>query len=60
MLGASHPREAQELESKMTRALRGSPDSKEGVTSFLEQRPPEFTSKVSTDMPDWYPWWNAD
>lgn len=57
MLGASHPREAQELESKMTRALRGSPDSKEGVTSFLEQRAPEFTSKVSTDMPDWYPWW---
>ena len=56
-LGVSHPSEAQRLESEMTRATRGSDDGREGILSFLEQRPPEFSSKVSTDMPDFYPWW---
>lgn len=32
-------------------------DGKEGVKSFLEKREPEFTSKSSTDMPSFYPWW---
>ncbi|RJR30528.1 MAG: enoyl-CoA hydratase [Desulfobacteraceae bacterium] len=32
-------------------------DSREGVQSFLEKRKPRFTMKVSTDMPDFYPWW---
>lgn len=32
-------------------------DSQEGVDSFLEKRPPKFGMKVSSDMPDFYPWW---
>jgi len=32
-------------------------DSQEGVESFLEKRPPKFDMKVSSDMPDFYPWW---
>jgi enoyl-CoA hydratase/carnithine racemase len=32
-------------------------DSREGVESFLEKRPPKFAMKVSSDMPDFYPWW---
>jgi len=32
-------------------------DSREGVESFLEKRAPRFAMKVSTDMPDFYPWW---
>jgi enoyl-CoA hydratase/carnithine racemase len=32
-------------------------DSREGVESFLEKRPPKFAMRVSSDMPDFYPWW---
>jgi len=31
-------------------------DGKEGVKSFIEKRPPNFTSKASK-MPPFYPWW---
>jgi len=30
---------------------------KEGVASFLEKRPANYTDKVSKDLPDFYPWW---
>jgi enoyl-CoA hydratase/carnithine racemase len=33
-------------------------DGKEGVNSFLEKREPNFSSKSSTDMPNFYPWWD--
>jgi enoyl-CoA hydratase/carnithine racemase len=33
-------------------------DGKEGVQAFLEKRPPRFTSRVSKDMPSFYPWWD--
>jgi len=32
-------------------------DSREGVESFLEKRRPKFQMRVSSDMPDFYPWW---
>ena len=35
-------------------------DAKEGVTSFLEKRTPVYPDKVSTDMPDFYPWWEKE
>jgi hypothetical protein len=25
--------------------------------SFLEKRPANFRDKVSSDMPDYFPWW---
>jgi enoyl-CoA hydratase/carnithine racemase len=31
-------------------------DGREGVRAFLEKRPANFSSKVSTDMPSIYPW----
>ena len=30
---------------------------KEGVASFLEKRPANYTDRVSKDMPAFYPWW---
>ena len=27
------------------------------LRAFLEKRPAEFTSRTSTDMPGFYPWW---
>lgn len=30
---------------------------KEGVASFIEKRPANYTDTVSKDMPDFYPWW---
>nr|WP_231377799.1 crotonase/enoyl-CoA hydratase family protein [Sphingobium sp. JAI105] len=56
-LGMSHPMEAHEVESRGICSRGRSPDAKEGVRSFLEKRPPEFPGKVSTDMPDYFPWW---
>ncbi|MHB8918344.1 MAG: enoyl-CoA hydratase-related protein, partial [Desulfocucumaceae bacterium] len=57
MLGADHPIESHKLESKMIYWAGTRDDAREGVESFLEKRPPNFTMKPSTDMPDFYPWW---
>jgi enoyl-CoA hydratase/carnithine racemase len=57
MLGADHPMEAHKLDSKCIFYMGHAPDSYEGVMSFLEKRPAEFTMKPSSDMPDFFPWW---
>lgn len=57
MLGADHPMEAHRIDSRGIQAMGQSADAYEGVTSFLEKRPPAFTMKPSKDMPDYFPWW---
>lgn len=57
MLGADHPMEAHMIDSRAVQALGKKEDAKEGVMSFLEKRPAQFTNKVSTDMPEFFPWW---
>ena len=57
MLGADHPMQAHQVDSRGMKAMGAGPDVKEGVMAFLEKREPNFTMKPSTDMPDFYPWW---
>jgi enoyl-CoA hydratase/carnithine racemase len=58
MLGASHPMDAHRLDSAFIVALGAGPDVREGVTSFLEKRPPSFPAQVPADVPAPYPWWD--
>jgi enoyl-CoA hydratase/carnithine racemase len=51
------PMEAHKVDSRGIVARGESPDVAEGVSSFLEKRPPRFRDRVSTDMPDYFPWW---
>lgn len=57
MLGADHPMEAHKIDSRGIYNLGKGTDVKEGVEAFLEKRPAKFKSKVSQDMPDFFPWW---
>ncbi|MEM7079273.1 MAG: crotonase/enoyl-CoA hydratase family protein [Pseudomonadota bacterium] len=57
MLGADHPMEAHKIDSRGVYHRGRSADAREGVESFLEKRDAQFGMKVSSDMPDYFPWW---
>ncbi len=56
-LGADHPMEAHKLDSRGIYYMGRTADAKEGVSSFLEKRPAEFSMSPSKDMPSYFPWW---
>ena len=58
MSAAADPMEAHKIDSRgiFSRGRQG--DSAEGVMSFLEKRPATFPNKVSTDLPEYFPWWD--
>lgn len=56
-LTVSHPMEAHRVESRGMFYMGAREDAREGVESFLEKRPAEFSMKVSQDLPDGFPWW---
>jgi len=59
MLGAEHPMEAHRVDSRGIAERGRSADSREGVLSFLEKRPPEFPVKVSDGLPSIFPDWES-
>ncbi|HEY1508903.1 MAG TPA: crotonase/enoyl-CoA hydratase family protein [Solirubrobacteraceae bacterium] len=59
MLGAEHPMIAHRADSRGLFYRGQSADAKEGVTSFLEKREPNFPDRVSDGLPDVLPGWSA-
>jgi enoyl-CoA hydratase/carnithine racemase len=59
MLGAEHPMLAHRADSRGMFWRGQSGDAAEGITSFLEKRPPRFPDKVTSGLPDIMPTWTA-
>ncbi|HEY8865616.1 MAG TPA: crotonase/enoyl-CoA hydratase family protein [Solirubrobacteraceae bacterium] len=55
MLGAAHPMEAHRADSRGMFARGQSDDAREGISSFLEKRPAQFSDRVSEGLPDVFP-----
>jgi len=55
--GEADPQSVHLIDSRCFFWMGHEKDSREGIESFLEKRPPKFSMKVSSDMPDFYPWW---
>jgi enoyl-CoA hydratase/carnithine racemase len=59
MLGAEHPMMAHRADSRAMFVRGQSTDVVEGISSFLEKRPANFTDRVSAGLPDVFPGWVA-
>jgi enoyl-CoA hydratase/carnithine racemase len=50
------PLPAHDLETRLVADLVRKPDAAEGIASFFEKRPPNFSTSVSDGLPDFLPW----
>jgi enoyl-CoA hydratase/carnithine racemase len=55
MSGAAHPMDAHRWDSRAVYARGQMADAREGVQSFLDKRPANFTDSVSRDYPEIHP-----
>jgi enoyl-CoA hydratase/carnithine racemase len=56
-LGMSDPMDAHCIDSRGVYVRGRSVDAKEGIAAFMEKRTPTFQDRVSTEMPEFFPWW---
>jgi enoyl-CoA hydratase/carnithine racemase len=54
---AEHPMYAHRIDSRAIQARGVSADVREGVAAFLEKRRAAFPDRVSTGLPEFFPWW---
>jgi len=52
--------DAHKIDSRAVYCTRNSTDGNEARTAFLEKRPARFTGRPSTDMAEFYPWWDDE
>ncbi len=53
-----HPMQSHMVDSRAIQSLGAMADAKEGVTSFLEKREPNWSLSVVDDLPDVFPNWH--
>lgn len=56
-LTLTHPMDAHRRETELVRHLGQGADAFEGVSSFLEKRAPQFSSRPSRDLSPFTQWW---
>lgn len=57
-LTAAHPMDAHRVDSRGLLSRWRSADGREGIAAFQEKRQPVYPDRVSSDMPDYFPWWD--
>lgn len=58
LAATEHPMMAHRVDSRAIQTRGASADAREGVSAFLDKRAPVWPARVTTDMPEFFPWWD--